>query len=108
MTDLDAVTLAVLGYPRRRLLGALMRHWLARPLPDTDDLPAPGGAEPFVRWAARCVVGPHGDAAAELRQQSIETVTGNAAGARTGAAHGRAGCRNWLAVLRMSRTYADS
>jgi DNA processing protein len=66
MTDLDALTLAVLGYPRRRLLGALMRHWLARPLPDTDDLPAPGVAEPFVRWAARCATGPDGDPDAEL------------------------------------------
>ncbi|MGE0359166.1 MAG: DNA-processing protein DprA [Vicinamibacterales bacterium] len=68
MTDLDAVTLAVFGYPRRRLLGALMRHWLARPLPDLDDLPVPDGAESFVRWAARCVAGPEGDADAELRQ----------------------------------------
>jgi len=68
MTDLDAVTLAVLGYPRRRLLGALMRHWLARPLPDTDDLPAPGVAEPFVRWAARCATSAEGDPDGELSQ----------------------------------------
>ncbi|MGD9902451.1 MAG: DNA-processing protein DprA [Vicinamibacterales bacterium] len=63
MTDLDAVVLAVLGYSRRRLLGALVRHWLARPIPDTDELPPPRPDEAFVAWAARCACGAAADAA---------------------------------------------
>ena len=54
MTDLDALALALLGYPRRRLLGALVRHWLARAIPESDDLPPREPAEPFLGWACRC------------------------------------------------------
>ena len=38
MTDHEAVALAVFGYPRRRLLAALVRTCLGRPLPDVDTL----------------------------------------------------------------------
>ena len=73
MTDLDAVALAVLGHPRRRLLGALVRHWLARPIPEVDDLPQRHPTEPLLAWACRCACGP--GAAGELR-------TGETAGRR--------------------------
>jgi DNA processing protein len=83
MTDLDALALAVLGAPRRPLLGALVRHWLQRPLPDVDDLPARRLDEPFLAWACRCACA-GGDAAAEL-----DYVRGRAARqARDGAAAG--------------------
>jgi DNA processing protein len=54
MTDLEATALAVLGHPRRRLLGALVRHWLARPIPEVDDLPERDPVEPLLAWACRC------------------------------------------------------
>ena len=64
MTDLEAIALAAFGYSRRRLLGALVRHWLARPIPDADDLPGRDPGEPLLDWACRCACG--GGAAAEL------------------------------------------
>ena len=85
MTDLEAIGLAVLGYPRRRLLGALIRHWLARPIPELDDLPARGPAEGFFTWACRCACGAN-SAAAELphltRQAERYLAAGTAAGQR--------------------------
>ena len=54
MTDREAVALAVFGYPRRRLLAALIRTWLGRPFPDVDTLPPPQPGEPVVTWACRC------------------------------------------------------
>ncbi len=84
MTDLDAVTLAVLGHPHRRLLGALTRHWLARPTPEVDDLPPPHDGESFVQWAARCVSGPAGDAALELQEARRRAARALAAAAAAG------------------------
>lgn len=67
MTDLDAVALSLLGYPRRKLLGALVRHWLARAVPDLDDLPPPFDGEPHLLWACRCAAGPAAAAAEHAR-----------------------------------------
>ena len=82
MTDLDAVALAVLGHPRRRLLGALVRHWLARPIPEVDDLPEREPTEPFLVWACRCACGP--GAAGELEQVRQQADRLLASAARTG------------------------
>ena len=54
MTDQEAVALAVFGYPRRRLLAALVRTCLGRPLPDVDTLAARLPGEPLMAWACRC------------------------------------------------------
>lgn len=53
MTVSDAVALALFGAPRRRLLAALVRTWLGRPIPDVDDVPPREPGEPVVRWACR-------------------------------------------------------
>ena len=85
MTDLDALALALLGYPRRRLLGALVRHWTARAIPESDDLPPRDDGEAFLVWACRCA-GHAADAAAEadrLRHEAARLVrAGAAAGQR--------------------------
>jgi DNA processing protein len=81
MTDLDALALALLGYPRRRLLGALVRHWMLRPIPESDDLPPREAGEPFLVWACRCA-GHSADAAPEadrLRQEAARFVRAGAA-----------------------------
>jgi DNA processing protein len=64
MTDREAIALAAFGYSRRRLLGALIRHWLDRPIPEVDDLPTRDPGEPLLDWACRCACGP--DAPAEI------------------------------------------
>jgi DNA processing protein len=63
MTVREAVALTLLGAPRRRLLGALIRTWLGRPLPDLDELPPRRPDEAIVEWACRVALEP--DAAAE-------------------------------------------
>ncbi len=83
MTDLEAIALAVLGYPRRRLLAALIRHWLARPIPEIDDLPARDPAESLLAWACRCACGPD-SAAAELAHLTGQAERHLAAGIATG------------------------
>jgi DNA processing protein len=75
MTDLEAINLAAFGYSRRRLLGALVRHWLGRPIPEIDDLAPRDPGEPLAAWACRCACG--SAAAAEL-----DRVTRLAAGHR--------------------------
>lgn len=64
MTLHEAVALALFGAARRRLLGAIIRTWLARPIPDVDDLPPRETGEPLVVWACRCDALPDPDAAA--------------------------------------------
>jgi DNA processing protein len=53
MTVHEAVALALLGAPRRRFLGALIRTWLGRPLPEVDDLLPRAAEEPLLTWACR-------------------------------------------------------
>ncbi len=54
MTDREAVALALFGSPRRRLLAALIRTWLQRPLPEVDTVAARAPDEPLLEWACRC------------------------------------------------------
>ena len=54
MTDREAVALTLFGYPRRRLLAALIRTWLRRPLPDVDTVAERAPDEPVLDWACRC------------------------------------------------------
>ncbi|MBL8136305.1 MAG: DNA-protecting protein DprA [Acidobacteria bacterium] len=54
MTLHEAVALALFGATRRRLLGAIVRTWLARPIPELDDLPPRGADESLITWACRC------------------------------------------------------
>jgi DNA processing protein len=63
MTVLEAVALAHFGLPRRRLLGAFLRTWLGRPLPDVDDVLPRHPDEPLLTWACRVALEP--DPAAE-------------------------------------------
>ncbi len=58
MTDREAVALALFGYPRRRLLAALIRTWLQRPLPDVDTVAERAPGEPVIEWACRCAAHP--------------------------------------------------
>ncbi len=58
MTDREAVALALFGYRRRRLLAALIRTWLQRPLPDVDTLADREPGEPVLDWACRCASHP--------------------------------------------------
>ena len=58
MTVRDAVALAHFGLPRRRLLGALVRTLLARPLPEIDDLSPRLPGEPLLAWACRAALEP--------------------------------------------------
>jgi len=53
MDALDAVALACLGHTRRRLLAALVRLHLGRPIPDVDLLPPPADGEAVLEWACR-------------------------------------------------------
>lgn len=53
MTLPEAVALALLGAPRRRFLGAFLRTWLGRPIPELDDLAPRAAGEPLVTWACR-------------------------------------------------------
>ena len=53
MTVHEAVALTCFGQPRRRLLAALVRVWLERPLPGIDDLPPRAAGEALVPWACR-------------------------------------------------------
>lgn len=64
MTDREAVALAVFGYPRRRILGALIRTCLDRALPEVDALAEREPGEPLVHWACRCAAETHPDAEA--------------------------------------------
>jgi DNA processing protein len=57
MTDLEAIALAVIGASRRRWLGACVRHWLGRPIAETDDLAPRQPDEPLLSWACRSGVG---------------------------------------------------
>ncbi len=54
MTLHEAVALSLFGATRRRLLGAIVRTWLARPIPDVDDLPPRHHDEPLMTWVCRC------------------------------------------------------
>lgn len=54
MTLHEAVALSLFGATRRRLLGAIVRTWLARPIPDVDDLPPRHADEPLMTWVCRC------------------------------------------------------
>lgn len=63
MTVLEAVALVHFGLPRRRLLGAFLRTWSGRPLPDVDDVPPREPGEPLLQWACRVALDP--DPAAE-------------------------------------------
>lgn len=54
MTLHEAVALSLFGATRRRLLGAIVRTWLARPIPDVDDLPPRQPDEPLLTWVCRC------------------------------------------------------
>lgn len=71
MTDLEAIALAAFGYSRRRLLAALIRHWLCRPIPEADDVPARATGEPMLHWACRCACGPEGAAAEVARIDAL-------------------------------------
>lgn len=79
MTVLEAVALAQFGLPRRRLLGALVRTWLGRSLPDVDDVAPRTPGEPLLTWACRIALDP--DPAAEAARlldaaaQSVATAT---------------------------------
>lgn len=64
MTVHDAVALALFGAPRRRLLGAMVRTLLDRPLPDIDDLAPRLDDEPLLTWACRLALEPDPEAAA--------------------------------------------
>lgn len=71
MTPLDAAALACLGRSHRRLLAALVRTLLDRPIPDVDTLPPRDADEPALEWACRCAApdpGKSRPAAAGLRQ----------------------------------------
>lgn len=72
MTVHEAVALSLFGASRRRLLGALVRTWLARPLPEVDDLPPRVSGEPLTTWACRTALepDPESEAARLLRQAS--------------------------------------
>ncbi|HUU32580.1 MAG TPA: DNA-processing protein DprA, partial [Vicinamibacterales bacterium] len=65
MTDREAVALALFGYRRRRILAAVTRTLLGRPLPDVDTIPDPEPGESVVTWLCRCAARP--DPAAETR-----------------------------------------
>ncbi len=54
MTLHDAVALTLFGATRRRLLGAIVRTLLGRPIPDIDDLPSRPPGEPLLTWVCRC------------------------------------------------------
>lgn len=54
MTDRDAVALATAGYTRRRILAAVIRTHLGRPLPDVDLLAPLDPGEDLVTWMCRC------------------------------------------------------
>ena len=98
MTDREAVALAVFGYPRRPLLGALIRAWLERTIPEGDALPARGAHESVIEWACR---------AAGLAQprEEAETLLARAdrqlaAGRRTGQTALGLGAPGYPALLR--------
>lgn len=65
MTVCESVALAHFGVPRRRLLGAIVRTLLARPLPDIDDLAPRQPDEPLVQWACRLALEPEPAAEAD-------------------------------------------
>lgn len=75
MTVHEAVALSLFGASRRRLLGAVVRTWLGRPLPEVDDLPPRAPGEPVVTWACRAANEPDpAAAAARLLRQAHQVV----------------------------------
>ena len=66
MTLHEAVALSLFGATRRRLLGAIVRTWLARAIPEVDDLPPRLPDEPLVVWACRCDLASDPDAEADV------------------------------------------
>ncbi|MEP7116384.1 MAG: hypothetical protein ABI880_02310 [Acidobacteriota bacterium] len=74
MTDREAVALATFGYPRRRLLAAITRTWLARPIPDVDTILPRGSGEPLMEWACRCAGDPVPSAEARTCLEAADRV----------------------------------
>lgn len=84
MTDRDAVALATAGYTRRRILAAVIRTHLGRPLPDVDILAPADPGEDLVAWMCRCAGLP--EPAAHARQLRAAADRRLAAAARQGQA----------------------
>ena len=75
MTVHEALALTHFGLPRRRLLAALLRTWLARPVPEVDDVPPRASGEDVVTWACRVALDPNPAAeAARLGDQAAHTL----------------------------------
>lgn len=73
MTVREAVALAHFGLPRRRLLGAVLRTLLHRPLPDVDDVPPRAAEEPLLTWACRVALEPAPDEEAARLLDAADT-----------------------------------
>lgn len=58
MTVHEAVALSLFGATRRRLLGALVRTTLGRPLPEIDEVTPRLDGEPLVEWSCRAAGDP--------------------------------------------------
>lgn len=78
MTVHDAVALSLFGATRRRLLGALVRTWLGRPLPEVDEVPPRLDDEPLLEWSCRAALEADPSAAAARLATQAERVLAEA------------------------------